>query len=66
MTNLFNLCIIIIGNGETTNVVRQVNVLTHLTRESLQMCLFGYLLLQSIITSAIIEVRAMIVTPINE
>ncbi len=27
---------------------------------------WGYLLLQSIITSVIIEVRAMIVTPINE
>ena len=41
-------------------------VLTHLTRESLQMCLFfGYLLLRSSIKSVIIEVRAMIVIPIN-
>ena len=67
LTKSDNLCIIIIGNGETTNVVRRIIVLTHLTREGLQMCPFiGYLLLQSIFTSVIIKVRAMIVIPINE
>lgn len=66
LTKLNNLCIISIGNGEATNVVHLIRVLTHLTRESLQMCLFFvYSLLLKIIASAIITAIAMIVIPIS-
>ena len=53
---------------ETTNVVRQISVLTHLTGEKLQMCLFFYwfLLLPNKTTSIIMVVRVMIVIPISE
>ena len=66
LTNLFKLCIIIIGNGETTNVVCQCKVNTS-TPPSEQMCfLLVYSLLLKITANAIIKAIAMIVTPINE
>ncbi len=58
---------IIVENGETTNVVRLYNVLTHLTREGLQMCLFFYwfVLLPNINVKIISKATVMIVIPIK-
>ena len=70
MTNLFKLCIIIIGNGENhKRGLPQIKWFkTHLTRESFTDVFFllVYSLLLKITANAIIKAIAMIVTPINE
>ena len=66
LTKINNLCIIIIGNGETTNVVCQCKVNTS-TPPSEQMCfLLVYSLLLKITANAIIKAIAMTVIPISE
>ena len=59
-----NLCIIKIGNGETTNVVCLLIICKNTSATvKLQMCFFiGYFCLLIITTNAIIKANAMIVT----
>ena len=63
-----NMYIIVIGNGETTNVVNLgIMFLTHQTLANYRcVYFFVYLFLHSNTTNATIEERAMIVTPIKE
>ena len=69
LTKINNVCIIIIGNGETTNVAYLKLICKNTSNSGkFYRCVFllVYLLLLKITTNSIIKAIAMIVTPINE
>ena len=66
LTITIQMCIIKIGNGETTNVVCPVNMKNTLNREVTDVFFIGYFCLLITITNAIIKANVMIVIPIIE